>query len=218
MNFKYYLKSHQQSDSFHRIIASVHIVPHEQVICVWRLPSNSEELHEVVELAMDVPTHGDGASHLLDIGLLSQDLFSLRGDWSGEQLIKTWELNTPPHFSFRTSALPESESLSPFQEWADGSRVTLWKSTEPLRLVSQTLCVPWSTSYRRGHTRDTTLTAICQVTGECIKLTYYWEAPKSYISSSPSAKQTHREGDRYVWALSEWTAPQECYPNRWWSR
>lgn len=77
-NVTTYLKTYKECDSFHRIIASVHIVSHEQVVCVGWLPSNSEELHEVMKLAMDVATYCDWASYLLDIRFLGQYLFCLK--------------------------------------------------------------------------------------------------------------------------------------------
>ena len=30
---------------------------HEQVICIWNIASNSKELHQIVELAMNVTTY-----------------------------------------------------------------------------------------------------------------------------------------------------------------
>lgn len=40
---------------------------HEQVVCLWHIPANTEEFHQVVELAMDVATDGDGCIDDLDI-------------------------------------------------------------------------------------------------------------------------------------------------------
>jgi len=69
------LVAHQQGYCLHRVIAPVHVISHEQIIRVRRPPSYSKELHEIVELAMDVPANCDRAPHWLHIALLRQDLF-----------------------------------------------------------------------------------------------------------------------------------------------
>lgn len=65
-----HLERHKECDCLYRIVASVHIVAHEQVVGVGGLPSNLEKLHEVVELAVDIAAYSDGTSHLLYIWLL----------------------------------------------------------------------------------------------------------------------------------------------------
>ena len=62
-----YLETNKQRNGLHRVIPSVNIVPHEQVVCVGRLSSDAEQLHQVVELPVDIPTHRDGTLDLLDI-------------------------------------------------------------------------------------------------------------------------------------------------------
>jgi len=63
-------QSDEKSDGLHRIIASIHVVTHEQVIRIGTPTAYLEQLHEVMELAMDVAAHGDGTSDFLHVGLL----------------------------------------------------------------------------------------------------------------------------------------------------
>ena len=66
---KAHLQANQEGHCLDRIITSVNIVAHEQVICVWRSTSNLEQFHEVVELAMDVTADRDWALDWLHIHL-----------------------------------------------------------------------------------------------------------------------------------------------------
>lgn len=87
-----YLQGNQECDCLHRVIASVHIVSHEEVVGVWRLPSYLKQLHEVMELTMDISTDCHWTSDLLHIGLLRQDFLGLKSrskkiqDAAGEQV------------------------------------------------------------------------------------------------------------------------------------
>lgn len=40
---------------------------HEQVVRLRHVPANAEQLHQVVELAMDVAADGDGGVYDLDV-------------------------------------------------------------------------------------------------------------------------------------------------------
>lgn len=40
---------------------------HEEVVCFWDIAANAEELHEIVELAMNVAADGDGGVDDLDV-------------------------------------------------------------------------------------------------------------------------------------------------------
>ncbi len=71
------LQANQQCHSFDGVVASIDVVAHEEVVGVGRDASNLEELHEVVELAMDVSTHGDWAAYGLDIGFILEYLLRL---------------------------------------------------------------------------------------------------------------------------------------------
>ena len=75
--FCFYLKRNQESNCLHRVVASVNIVSHEEVVCVWRLPPNLKQLHQVMKLAVDISTDCHRTPHLLHIGLLCQDFLGL---------------------------------------------------------------------------------------------------------------------------------------------
>lgn len=71
------LEGNQKRHRFHRVIASIHIVTHEKIICVWNFPSNSKQLHQVMELTVYVSTNGHWRLHWLDICFLYQNLLGL---------------------------------------------------------------------------------------------------------------------------------------------
>ena len=71
-----YLQSDEKGDSFDGVVPSVDVVAHEKVVCVWRLSPNAKELHEIVELTVDVAANRDRAFHLLDVGLFCQNFLS----------------------------------------------------------------------------------------------------------------------------------------------
>merc|ERR1719309_600148 len=52
------------------MVASVNIVPHENVIGIRRWTSTSEEFFKIVKLSMNISTHSHRCGHRLDIGFL----------------------------------------------------------------------------------------------------------------------------------------------------
>eukprot|EP00418_Pyrodinium_bahamense_P010375 CAMPEP_0179122682 /NCGR_PEP_ID=MMETSP0796-20121207/57909_1 /TAXON_ID=73915 /ORGANISM="Pyrodinium bahamense, Strain pbaha01" /LENGTH=143 /DNA_ID=CAMNT_0020821307 /DNA_START=559 /DNA_END=990 /DNA_ORIENTATION=+ len=70
-----HLEAEQQGDTFHREVATVHVIPQEEVVRVrWETP-DAEELHQVMELSMDVPGYCHGTSHRLHVALSRENLF-----------------------------------------------------------------------------------------------------------------------------------------------
>jgi len=67
------LEADQQGDRLHRIVASVDVVPHEQIVGVGRSASDFKQLHEIVELAVDVAANRHGTFHGLYVAFLGQD-------------------------------------------------------------------------------------------------------------------------------------------------
>ena len=83
------LQSNEERYCLHRIVPSIHVVSHEQIICVRGIAANTEQLHEVVELSMDITAHSHRTLDLLYIRFLGQDLLCLgeegEGSHSGAQ-------------------------------------------------------------------------------------------------------------------------------------
>ena len=59
-----YLESNQQGDRLHTVVSSVHIISHEEIIGVGTLPSDPEQLHQVVKLTMNIATDCHRTFHL----------------------------------------------------------------------------------------------------------------------------------------------------------
>jgi len=71
-----HFQSNQQSHCFNRIVSSVNIVTHEQIVSIRGSSTNSEEFFQVMELSMDVTTDSDWCSHLLHITFVNEYFFS----------------------------------------------------------------------------------------------------------------------------------------------
>ena len=72
-----HFEANEQSDSLDRVVASVDVISHEQVVCVRGVASDLEELHQVVELSMDITADSDWAPDWLHVGLVLEDVFRL---------------------------------------------------------------------------------------------------------------------------------------------
>lgn len=55
------LQGYEQGDRLHRIISTIDIVTHEEVVGIRVGTSDPEQFHQVMELAVDVTTHRYGA-------------------------------------------------------------------------------------------------------------------------------------------------------------
>ena len=62
-----HLKGDQERDCLDRVVASIDVVTHEQVVGVRGLPSNFEELAQIVELTVDVTADGHWGANLLHV-------------------------------------------------------------------------------------------------------------------------------------------------------
>lgn len=69
------LEDDQESHCFDRVVATVHIVTHEEVVVVGQLTSNFEKFLQVVELAVNISANGDWGSNRLHVALIDQNLF-----------------------------------------------------------------------------------------------------------------------------------------------
>ena len=67
----------KEGHSLDRVIPTVDIITHEQVVGVRWLASNFKEFSEIMELTMDITTNCDWCSYLLDIRFIYQNFFCL---------------------------------------------------------------------------------------------------------------------------------------------
>lgn len=72
------LEGHQQRHCLHRVVAAIDVVTHEQVICVGRPSTYSEQLHKIVKLSVDIAAHCHRAFYFLNVRLLSENLLCLK--------------------------------------------------------------------------------------------------------------------------------------------
>lgn len=71
------LEGYQKRHRLDRVVTAVNIVAHEEIIGRRQLTANSEELHQVMELAVNVAAYGNGASYGLYVGLFLEYLLGL---------------------------------------------------------------------------------------------------------------------------------------------
>lgn len=70
-------QKNEDGKSLEAVVPPVHKVPHEDIICVWHLAPGLKQLHQVMELAVNVAAYCDGAVYRLDVGLFYKNLFYL---------------------------------------------------------------------------------------------------------------------------------------------
>ena len=54
-----HLKCEEKQEGLHTVKASINEIAHKKVVGAWAVISDSEQLHQIVELAMDVATDGN---------------------------------------------------------------------------------------------------------------------------------------------------------------
>jgi hypothetical protein len=67
--FKSDFQSDQQSNCLDRVVTSVYIISHKQIVCIWTLSTDFEQLHQIMELTVNISAHCDWALHWLHIRL-----------------------------------------------------------------------------------------------------------------------------------------------------
>lgn len=63
-----YFEGDQEQEGLDAVVASVHVIAHEDVVGVWRLASYSEELQQVFELAVNIPADLHQRENILWLG------------------------------------------------------------------------------------------------------------------------------------------------------
>jgi len=71
-------EGHEQRHCFYRVITSVDVITHEQVICIWRFASDFKELHKIMELSVNISANCDRTFDWLHIAFLRQDFLGLK--------------------------------------------------------------------------------------------------------------------------------------------
>ena len=54
------------------MVSSIHVISQEEVVRVWNITSNSEQLNQVVKLTMDVAADGHGTTEGLNVGFFQK--------------------------------------------------------------------------------------------------------------------------------------------------
>jgi len=75
--FVSHFQGEKQSDSLDRVMTSINIVTHKQIVRFRHLTTNLEELHQVMELTVNVPTNDHRCTHGHNIGFLSKYFLGL---------------------------------------------------------------------------------------------------------------------------------------------
>lgn len=71
--FVAHLQRQQKAHRFHRVVASIHVIAKEQVVCIGDVPTNLEQLDEVVELAVNVTAYDHRSSHRGNVRFLRKN-------------------------------------------------------------------------------------------------------------------------------------------------
>lgn len=72
-----HFESHQQRDCLDTVVPAIHIVPHEEVVCVGAVAADPEQLQQIQELPVDIAANGYRAADWLHVALLHQDFLGL---------------------------------------------------------------------------------------------------------------------------------------------
>lgn len=62
-----HLEADEQRDGLDGVVATIYVISHEEVVGIRRLAANSEQLDQVIPLAMNIAADGHRAAHRLHI-------------------------------------------------------------------------------------------------------------------------------------------------------
>ena len=71
-----YFECNHECHDLHRVVSSVDIISHKEIVCVWELSAYFEQLDQIVELSMDVATDGHWGANVDHVRLVGQNFFS----------------------------------------------------------------------------------------------------------------------------------------------
>jgi len=63
-------ESNEQGNSLDGVVSSINVIPHEKVVGIWIWTTDSEKLHQIVKLAVNITADCDRAFHWLNVGLI----------------------------------------------------------------------------------------------------------------------------------------------------
>ena len=70
-------EQYHKSNALYRIVTSIHVIPHEEVVRIRRESTDLEELHQVVKLTMNIAHDCNGTGNVGHIAFIRQ--YCLRG-------------------------------------------------------------------------------------------------------------------------------------------
>ena len=59
------------------MVATIDEISHKDVVGIWDVTTDAEQLEEVVELTVDISDNSAGGGHLVDVTLVVNDLLGL---------------------------------------------------------------------------------------------------------------------------------------------
>lgn len=63
-------ESNEQGNSLYGVVSSINVVTHEKIVGIWVGTTDSEQLHQIMKLTVDITADCDRAFHWLNIGLV----------------------------------------------------------------------------------------------------------------------------------------------------
>jgi len=69
------LENDEESDCLNRVVASIDVISHEEIVVVGELTTNFEKFFQIVELSVDISTDSHGGSNWLHVTLVDENLF-----------------------------------------------------------------------------------------------------------------------------------------------
>lgn len=69
----------QKGHGLDRVVTTIDVVTHEEVVIIWNIASNFEKLDQVMELTVNISTDGDWRLHLSHIRFTDQNFLSSFG-------------------------------------------------------------------------------------------------------------------------------------------
>ena len=66
-----YFECHHKRHDLYRVVSSVNIVTHEEIVCIWELAADLEQLDQIVELTVNVAADCHWSAYVDNVRLVS---------------------------------------------------------------------------------------------------------------------------------------------------